>query len=97
MNLTSTYYQLIIINLLQIQINAQHIFAAWKTALSDRTFAFKILATPGLFFLYSAVTQPLGTYIQHRKGVQLDDKFLYFFHPCFILYILLLFFLNMIA
>ncbi len=65
--------------MLQLKTYAQDIFAAWKTALSDRMFALKLFITPGLFFLYSAVTQPLGTYIQLRKGIQLDDKFLYLF------------------
>jgi hypothetical protein len=65
--------------LLQLKTYAQDIFAAWKTALSDRMFALKLFITPGLFFLYSAVTQPLGTYIQLRKGIQLDDKILYLF------------------
>ena len=65
--------------MLQLKTYAQDIFAAWKTALSDRMFALKLFITPGLFFLYSAVTQPLGTYIQLRKGIQLDDKILYLF------------------
>lgn len=59
-----------------------HLFAkilsAWKAAFGERAFAIKILLMPGLFFLYSAITQKLGTYIELRKGVQLQDEWLYF-------------------
>jgi len=34
---------------------------------------------PGLFFIYSAVTQKLGNYVEMRKGVQLDDNLLQLF------------------
>ena len=41
-------------------------------------FAAKIILTPGLFILYSAVTQNLGSYVESRKGIQLTDELLYF-------------------
>jgi len=49
---------------------------AWREALADRWFTLKLLLTPGLFFIYSAVTQHLGNYIESRPGVRLDDKIL---------------------
>ncbi|MBL7766468.1 MAG: hypothetical protein JNJ58_10265 [Chitinophagaceae bacterium] len=52
---------------------------AWREAITDRTFVWKILLTPGLFFIYSAITQRLGNYIEMRKGVVLEDKLLYLF------------------
>jgi hypothetical protein len=48
----------------------------WKSALSDRNFLLKIVITPGLFFLYSAITQKLGNYVEMRKGILLNDKLL---------------------
>lgn len=54
-------------------------FVSWKEALSDRSFRFKLLLVPGLFFVYSAITQRLGNYIETRTGVQLEDKLLTFF------------------
>lgn len=50
----------------------------WKAALADRVFTIKLLLLPGIFFLYSAITQRLGTYIELRKGIQLKDKLLYY-------------------
>jgi hypothetical protein len=52
---------------------------AWKTSLKDTSFTLKLLLTPGLFFIYSAVTQRLGNYVEMRKGVQLEDNLLQFF------------------
>jgi len=60
--------------------NRQHfstVVSAWKVALSERLFAIKILLLPGLFFLYSAITQKIGIYIELRKGMQLKDELLY--------------------
>jgi hypothetical protein len=51
----------------------------WRTSLLDKTFRWKLLIVPGLFFIYSAVTQHLSNYIESRKGVQLSDKLLTFF------------------
>lgn len=63
----------------QVKNHINHIFRAWKSALGDRMFTLKLMITPGLFFLYSAVTQRLGNYVEMRKGIQLDDKLLYLF------------------
>ncbi|MEN9339422.1 MAG: hypothetical protein RIQ62_734 [Bacteroidota bacterium] len=52
------------------------VMPAWREALADRWFTLKLLLTPGLFFIYSAVTQHLGNYIESRPGVRLDDKIL---------------------
>ncbi len=51
----------------------------WRTSLLDKTFRWKLLIVPGLFFIYSAITQHLSNYIESRKGVQLSDKLLTFF------------------
>jgi hypothetical protein len=53
------------------------VISAWKAAFADRLFAIKILLLPGLFFLYSAITQKIGIYIELRKGIQLKDELLY--------------------
>ena len=42
-------------------------------------FTLKLLITPGLFFIYSALTQKLGNYVEMRKGVQLEDSLLQIF------------------
>ena len=55
------------------------VLESWKLALKDRSFTWKLLLTPGLFFIYSAVTQHLGNYVESRKGVQLDDNLLQLF------------------
>ncbi len=52
---------------------------AWKAELKDRAFCIRMLLFPGLFVLYSAVTQHLGNYVEMRKGVLLEDKLLGFF------------------
>ncbi len=54
----------------------RHIFQAWTSALKDKSFTLKLLLMPGLFFIYSAVTQKLGNYVEMRKGVQLEDHLL---------------------
>ena len=48
----------------------------WKSALSDRNFLLKLLITPGVFLVYSSITQKLGNYVEMRKGILLDDKLL---------------------
>jgi hypothetical protein len=55
------------------------ILEGWKEELKSRTFRLKLLLVPGLFFVYSAITQPLGNYVQLRKGIQLQDRLLYLF------------------
>ena len=55
------------------------VLSAWKEMLTDRAFRIRLFLVPGIFIIYSAVTQHLGNYIEMRKGVQLSDKFLYFF------------------
>jgi hypothetical protein len=55
------------------------ILEGWKEELKSRTFKLKLLLVPGLFFVYSAITQPLGNYVQLRKGIQLHDRLLYLF------------------
>lgn len=57
----------------------QPVTQAWKEAFRDKSFRWKILLTPGLFFVYSAVTQKLGNYFESRTGVLLEDRWLYFF------------------
>lgn len=52
---------------------------AWRSGLSEQGFLLKLLVTPGLFVLYSAATQHLGSYVELRKGLQLSDPLLYLF------------------
>lgn len=52
---------------------------SWKEAFQEKSFLWKILLTPGLFFVYSAVTQHSGNFIEARHGIQLQDKLLYLF------------------
>lgn len=47
--------------------------------MSDYKFALKLLLVPGLFFVYSALTQNLGEYVEARKGVLLHDVLLEWF------------------
>lgn len=51
----------------------------WKDELRNKSFRLKLFLVPGLFIIYSAITQRLGNYIEMRKGVRLDDKLLTFF------------------
>ncbi len=67
----------IIIQLTEIKSYINFIIQQWRYAFKDSMFALKMLLTPGLFILYSAVTQHLGTYVEMRKGVVLEDKLLY--------------------
>ncbi len=55
------------------------ILQEWNTAFKDKYFTLKLLLTPGLFFLYSSITQHLGNYVEMRKGIQLDDNLLQLF------------------
>jgi hypothetical protein len=61
----------------KIAFHTNSILSAWKEAFADKLFTAKIVLAPGLFLLYSAVTQNLGTYVEMRKGIQLEDKLLY--------------------
>lgn len=63
----------------QTQAYIRNIFPAWKLAMSDYKFALKLLLVPGLFFVYSALTQNLGEYVEARKGVLLQDVLLQWF------------------
>lgn len=54
----------------------QEILSSWKSAFGDKVFAIKILLLPGFFFLYSAITQKIGIYIEQRKGIQVNDTLL---------------------
>lgn len=47
--------------------------------MSDYKFALKLLLVPGLFFVYSALTQNLGEYVEARKGILLHDVLLEWF------------------
>lgn len=51
----------------------------WKTEIKNKAFRYKLVLAPGLFFVYSAITQHLGNYVEMRKGVLLQDKLLTFF------------------
>lgn len=51
----------------------------WIYEFQNKSFRLKLLIVPGLFLIYSAITQQLGNYIETRKGVQLEDKLLYLF------------------
>lgn len=55
----------------------QQILSNWREALSEPRFALKLFLAPGVFLLYSAITQNLGLYIEHRTGIQLADPFLH--------------------
>lgn len=49
---------------------------AWRIQLGDKLFRWKLFIVPGLFFVYSAVTQRLSNFIESRPGIQLDDRLL---------------------
>ncbi len=51
----------------------------WKAELGNKIFRYKLILTPGLFIVYSAITQHLGNYVEMRSGVRLQDKLLTFF------------------
>ncbi len=57
----------------------QTIIKEWRSSFREPSFAWKILLMPGLFFVYSAITQKLGNFVEMRKGMVLDDKLLYWF------------------
>lgn len=52
------------------------IVSSWRSALSEPRFALKLFLAPGVFLLYSALTQNLGLYIEQRTGIQLADPLL---------------------
>lgn len=51
----------------------------WRFHLSQKSFRWKIMIMPGLFLLYSAITQKLSNFIETRRGVRLNDKLLEIF------------------
>lgn len=51
----------------------------WQLQLSNKSFRRALLIVPGLFIVYSSVTQQLSNYIEARKGVRLDDVMLNLF------------------
>lgn len=63
----------------QIKTYWTTLVAEWRIHLSQKAFRWKLMIVPGLFLLYSAITQKLGMYIESRKGVRLDDKILELF------------------
>ena len=65
----------------------------WGAELSDGIFRLKVLLVPGLFVVYSAITQRLGDFVQMRKGMTPDDKLLNYFPmvDCSVLVFLLLY------
>jgi len=65
--------------LLALSKQIQTIIREWRSSFREPSFAWKILLMPGLFFVYSAITQKLGNFVEMRKGVVLDDKLLYWF------------------
>jgi len=64
---------------LYLRQHTRIIVSAWQEALRDKLFRWKLLLTPGLFILYSAITQQLGNYVEMRKGIQLNDRLLMLF------------------
>lgn len=52
---------------------------AWEDDLSDRSFRLKLLIVPGLFVVYSSITQHIGNYVEMRQGVRLEDPLLNIF------------------
>ncbi len=62
-----------------IRKQVAQLIAEWKTALGNKPFRLKILLIPGLFLIYSAITQRIGNYVEARPGVHLEDTLLSFF------------------
>lgn len=48
----------------------------WKQEFRSRTFRLKLLMTPAIFIVYSALSQHLCSYVEMRKGIRLEDKLL---------------------
>jgi hypothetical protein len=70
----------------------------WKSALKNSSFRYKLVLAPGLFFVYSALTQHLGNYVEMRKGVQLEDQLLTFFPTIdFSAYVFILLYTSLLA
>src|SRR4051812_16862461 len=74
------------------------VLSAWKTEVKNRSFRIKILLASPLFFVYSAVTQRLGNYVEMRKGILLDDRLLACFPTAdFSMLIFLLLYTSLLA
>lgn len=58
---------------------SRRIIPIWEVALNNKIFRLKLALTPGLFFIYSAITQRLGDYIEIRKGARPEDMLLTLF------------------
>src|SRR5688500_6078971 len=83
---------------LVVQDYLSKLTAAWRSEIKDRGFRTKLILMPSLFFVYSAITQHLGNYIQMRKGVRLNDTILTFLPRYdFSLYIFLLLYASLLA
>jgi hypothetical protein len=71
---------------------------AWKVELKNKSFSLRLFLMPGLFFIYSAVTQHLSNYVEMRPGIQLEDKLLSVFPAFdFSTYVFLLLYTSLIA
>lgn len=53
------------------------LLSIWRSALLEPRFALKLFLAPGVFLLYSALTQNLGVYVEARNGIQLADPLLH--------------------
>lgn len=72
-------YKSLMTPILNLRDHIVSISEAWKNELKNRTFRLKMIITPGVFIVYSALTQHLGNYIEMRRGVRLDDALLTLF------------------
>lgn len=55
------------------------IIKEWTLQLSHKAFRRGLLIVPGLFIVYSSVTQYLSNYVEARKGLRLHDAVLHLF------------------
>ncbi len=62
-------YQIIINTFSEIKTN-------WQTAFKNKRFAAKVILLPIVFWIYSIITQQIGTVIESRQGIQLINKIL---------------------
>lgn len=82
----------------KIHTYTQQLLNNWKEAWTNKLFRWKILLTPGLFLVYSALTQKLGNFVEARKGIILSDKLLDFFPPHdYSVYVFILLYSSLIA